>query len=148
MSSSIPNAVTQFQAIATAALPAGTTNITMGEALPPDISEPVVLQIIRVTGEQEWAELGPLYRREETYAIHCEITAWAGDQDFATRMTDAFSAFELLTVAVGSNPTLNGAVRLAEIRQLDWEPKPDAKGQSTACIAFTVDCQQRITTLT
>ena len=79
MASSVPGAVGALITILTAALP-GDATVWFGKALPV-YTAPLTLQILKVSGDQEPAELGPSYRREETFSIHCELTSFAGDQD-------------------------------------------------------------------
>lgn len=146
MASSIPGATQALISIATAALPS-TAQIWFGKALPV-YTAPLTLQILKMSADQEWAFLGPTYKREEIYAIHCELTSWAGDQDYISRLNEVMNAFQTLTLAIYNNPTLNNTVRLCEVKRLDYEPDADAKGMSLGRLDFTVDCQQRISTLT
>lgn len=146
MASSIPGAVNALISIATAALPAA-TQIWFGKKLPV-YEAPITLQILEISGEQEWFELGPAYRREEVYAIHCELASWAGDKDHPSRMAEVMGAFETLTLALYNNGTLNNTVRLSEVKMLNYTPDDDAKGWSLGRLDFTVECQQHISTLT
>ncbi len=92
--------------------------------------------------------MGPDFQREETYEIECLLTCFAGDPDFWGRMDDVFSMFELVTVAVGNNPTLNQSVRFAEIKQFEYIPDADSNGMTLGSLSFSVACQARISSLT
>ena len=146
MASSIPLAVPQLISIAQTALPAGTL-VWFGKALGV-FNTPITLQILRVTGEQIPAELGPNYRREETFSIECEIDSWAGDVDQPSRMSEVFNtAFYPLAVAIANNYTLNSTVRFAECTAFHYEPDNDASGRSLGRLSFEIVCSQRITSL-
>lgn len=145
MASSIPGATSALISIATAALP--TAFVWFGKALPA-YNAPITLQILNVTGDQEWMEVGPAFRREETYSINCELTSWAGDQNYQQRMVEVMNAFQTLTLALYNNMTLNGTVRLSEVKTLSFTPDADPKGLSLGRLDFAVDCQQRISVLT
>jgi hypothetical protein len=59
----------------------------------------------------------------------------------------------LLTVAIGNNPSMqtssfpNGVVRFTQITTLDFVPDSTASESSSGILAFNVNCQQRITSL-
>lgn len=146
MASAIPGATTALLALATSALPEGTT-IWFGET-PPAYQSAVSLQIVRVTGDQQPAELGPEYRREEAFSFYCNVVAYAGGPpDFPARMAEAFGAFTPLSEAIANNWTLNGSVRYAEVGNFDIMPETDGNGQSAVVLAFDVRCSQRVTSL-
>ena len=145
MASSIPAALTNLIEILTAALPS-TTQVNVGPELPRYVA-PQTLEVLGVTGDQEWAEMsGPNYKREETYAIHLKLTAWAGDADWTSRFQEALVLFDSVFVAVGTNPTLNNTVRLSEVGSLDLVPMLAERG-SAAGFTFQVHCSQRISSL-
>jgi len=147
MASSVPSAVSALLSIATAALPT-TAQVWFGKPLP-TYTAPTTLQVYGVhDGTQEVAVLGPDFKREERYEIQCLLTSWAGDQDFAGRMNEVYADFELITLAIGNNPTLNNTVRFAEIHTFDYIPDADAKGMSLGSLSFSVACQARISSLT
>ncbi len=146
MSSSIPGAVAYFLQLAGTALPAS-AYVYFGVELP-KYTAPVTLQVTGITGNQQPAELGPSYKREETYSILCELTSFAGDQDFPTRLSEVMDNWALITVAVAGDPTLGGNVRFAECGDMDFSPKSDIKGFSLGSLTFDVRCSQRITSLT
>ncbi|MGH9917416.1 MAG: hypothetical protein ACRD6W_00875 [Nitrososphaerales archaeon] len=146
MSSSVPTSVPYFVTLATTALGADAT-VSFGKPLPL-YSAPITLQVTGVVGDAEPAELGPNYRREETYSIQCELTAYAGDQNFLDRLSECMTAYALLTVAVANDPTLGGSVRFAECGQYQFVPDADAQGQSIGNLTFDVRCSARITSLT
>ena len=145
--SSVPDALAGFMSIATAAFPEG-VQVWFGKPLP-RYEAPITLQILGVRpGEQEAITLGPDYTREERYSIECLLTSYAGDPDYIGRAQEVFTEFHLLTIAVANNPTLNGAVRFAEIKSFEYVPDADGAGKTLGALTFTVDCQARITSLT
>ena len=106
------------------------TNVQVyyGQSLTKFVS-PITVQILGWTGDQEPAELGPMYRREETFQIHCEIVSWAGDQEYGDRETEVMGAFGTLSVLIANNWTLpstaggsDGAVRFAECSTFTFTP--------------------------
>lgn len=146
MSSSQPVATPYFVTLATTALGDQAT-VYFGKPLPM-FSAPITLQVIGVVGDQQPAELGPNYRREETFAIQCELTSFAGDEDFAARMQEAYDALALIEVAVGNDPTLGNTVRYAEIGSTVFTPDSNAPGKSIGQLAFDIRCSARINSLT
>lgn len=109
----------------------------------------MTLQISEVTGDQQPAELGNNYRREETFAIVCSLIAYQGGvPDFSVMLTSLMSNFVLLSQAIANNPTLNSAVRFAEVGNFVITPETDANGKSAITLDFSVRCQQRVTSLT
>jgi hypothetical protein len=146
MSSSIPSAVPYFLTLAETALGDQAT-VWFGKELPL-FSAPITLQVLGVVGDQEPAELGPNFKREEVYSIQCELTAYAGDQDFKARLAEAFAAFGLLEVAVANDADLGGNIRFAECGNMVFTPGADAQGQSIGQLAFDVRCSARVTSLT
>jgi hypothetical protein len=147
MSSSIPAAITNLQTLLVAAFPASTTQVWFGKTLSTYIA-PLTIQWTGVTGDQQPGELGPNYRREETYAIEMEIVSFAGDQDYVARTNEAMTAFNIVSVTVANNYTLNNAVRFAEVGTFDLVPEAGDQGQSMARISFAIHCSQRINSLT
>jgi hypothetical protein len=147
MASSIPLAVHALINIATGAFPAN-YQVWFGKPLPV-YTAPITLQILGVhPATQEIITMGPDYKREEVYEIECLLTSWAGDVDYLGRMDEVFATFDLLTTAIGNNPNLNQTVRFAEIATLDYVPDATAVGTSLGSLAFTIKCQQRISSLT
>lgn len=145
MATSIPGAVAYFLTLAQGALPADAVVAFQKEL--PLYSAPITLQVVGITGDQEPAELGPNYRREEVYSINCTMTAYAGDQDFQARMVEAFAAFELVAVAVGRDASLGQNVRYAEVGNFLFEPEADSKGQSIGQLTFDIRCSARVASL-
>src|SRR5262249_52705136 len=146
MSSVIPSAVPQFITIARGVMPQDAF-IWFGRQMSV-FSAPLTLQVISVTGDQEPADLGPEYRREETFEIHCVLTAFAGDDDHPSRMREVFDQFKVISIAVASNYTLNNTVRFAEVGDFNYLPDNDSSGKSIGSLAFQIRCSQRITSLT
>lgn len=159
MSSSIGPAVRNFITLMTAVLPNDCTIALMKDQ--PKFTGTLTLQITDVIGDQEWAELGPEYKREETFHIMCKLTSFAGDQDEVARLTEVTDAWSTVTVAVANDMQLTGvpggdpdnfartpAVRLAEVGEMEFMPEVTSSGKSVGCLTFAVKCQQRITTLT
>ena len=147
MSSSIPAAVANLQTLLVAAFPAPTTQVWFGKTLSTYVA-PLTVQWLGITGDQQPAELGPNYRREETYSIEMEIVSFAGDQDYVARTNETMTAFNTLSVVVANNYTLSNAVRFAEVGTFDLTPEAGDQGQSMARLAFAVHCSQRINSLT
>lgn len=158
MSSSIPAAVANLITILTAALPAS-TQVVYG---PPPSSgthetylAPNALWVSEVIGNQDPAELGVNYRREENYSIICELTAFEGDQDFLATMQSCFTLFKTVEVTIANNPWLStsglndstAAVRFAEVGDINFTPQLTPKGQSNGSLQFHVRCSQRIDSL-
>ena len=157
MASSVGPAVNNAIGIITAAIPAtiseGHTQVAFGDL--PRYVAPVTLQIMEVTGDQQPAEIGLNYRREETYSIVCEIVVWSGDQDYVTRFDDCMLIFNKVAVAIGNNPWLSSsglndshaAVRFAEVGNMSIIPHATPKGQSVCSLEFHIRCSQRIDSL-
>lgn len=141
-SSAIPTAVPALISMATTALPSDAM-VYFGKALPV-YTAPITLQVIKVVGNQDWIVLGPNYRREETFSIECQLTSFAGDNDHPARMSEVFTQFHALTMAVGNDPTLQGTVRLAEVGDFDYEPDENGNGMTLGCLTFNVRCSQRV----
>jgi len=112
---------------------------------------PTTIEINGVTGDQQPAELGPNYRREETFSIHCKITVFAGEgstpTDFLNRMDDTWTVFNAIEVAVANNPTLTQVVRYAECGDMDYVPTTTQNGSAMGQLTFEVRCSQRVTSL-
>lgn len=147
MASSAPAAVTQFIAIAEGVLPSDVQVFF-------DSNQDVYIapRSLMVTGvhfnQDMYAELGPNYKHEEHYNLECVLWSAAGDNDQATRMSEVYSLYQAVQVAVASNADLNRTVRLAWCRQLDYTPGHDpVKGWSIGSLTFEVQCQARVTSL-
>lgn len=158
MSSSIPLAVNNLLVMMDpnqgGALPTG-SQVIFRKYMPRYIA-PVTLQVSEVHGAQSPAELGPTYRREEEYEIHCCLAYTEGDDNFLNAFNQTMSNFAIVERTIGNNPWLsvasnpgpgNGAVRFAEILNEDFVPDADSKGFVVGEMTFTVRCQQRITSL-
>lgn len=155
MSSSIPGAVANLQSLLVAAF-AGqqTVQVWFGKTLPQYVA-PTIIQITGWTGDQQPAELGPSYRREETFAIQVEICATGGDMDFMSRQVTVMDAFGVISVLVANNWTLpstaggnDGAVRFAEVGTFSFVPQTDNHGFAVGELTFDIHCSQRIASLT
>jgi hypothetical protein len=146
VSSSVPTVLPAFLSIATAALPAG-FQVFEGTNMQPYVSP----QTLMITGvrfsKDDPAEISPVYRHEEAYAIQCSICSAAGDPDQAARMQEAFTLYADLSIAVASQPTLNGTCRVAWCKQLSYKPTWDQKGLSVGQLAFEVNVQVRVNSL-
>lgn len=150
--SAIPQALVNFMALATQTLPAGTT-VYFGAELAA-WSAPLTLQILEITGDQNPAEIGPRYRREETFSMTCQLSVYQGggpqETAFPTLLQTVMGYFNQLALAVGNNPTLyqDGdtaqAVRYAEVGNFIITPAVDTNGMSAVTLAFAVRCQQRV----
>jgi hypothetical protein len=93
------------------------------------------------------AEISPVYRHEEAYAIQCSLCSAAGDPDQAARMQETFGLYADLSIAVASQPTLNGTCRVAWCKQLGYKPTWDQKGFSVGQLAFEVNVTVRVNSL-
>lgn len=159
--SAIPGALANLLAIATAVLPAETT-VWFGAELPA-FSAALTFQITEITGDQQPAELGNNYRREENFAFVCSLTSYTGGaqdyantapagQGFVVLLQAVMADFALLAQAIANNPrlTFNGtdAVRIAEVGNFHLHPETDDNGQSFVTLDFAVRCAQRVTSLT
>lgn len=146
MSSSAPNAIPAFISIAEAALPAN-FQVRFSQVFNPYVA-PQSLLITRVVfTEDGFAELGPRYQHEEHYNLECSLTSVAGDDDPTTRLSEVYTLYKDISIAVAAKPTLNGTVRLAWCRQLGYEPTKDAKGLDVGQLDFEVQCQARVDSL-
>lgn len=146
MSSSVPTVLPQFIAIATAALPTG-FQVFEGTTLQPYVS-PQTLMItgVRFTKDAP-AEISPVYRHEEAYAILCSICSSAGNPDQASRMQEAFTLYKDVSVAIANNPNLNNTCRVAWCKQTGYKPTTDQKGFSIGQVSFEVNIQVRVDSL-
>ncbi|SRR5258708_17437251 len=143
----IPGALAATLAIATAALPVGST-IWFGAELPA-YAAPLTFQITEISGDQQPAEMGPGYRREEQSVLVCSLTFYqGGSPDFSTLLASVMNAFVLLSQAIGNNPSLNGAVRVAQVGNFHISPATDVNGNSAVTLDFAIRCEQRVTSLT
>lgn len=143
MASSAPSAVQAFMSIAAAALPSG-FQIRLGTVLGAYIA-PQTLQIVDVSfSVDDPAELGPIYKHEEHYAIKCSLVSDFGNDDEVSRMTEVFGLYQDVARAVNANPNLNNTVRVAWCSQLDYTPNSDTQGGTMGVLGFEVKCQQRI----
>lgn len=151
--SAIPGAVTNLLAIATAALPANTT-VYFGAERAWNAS--LVFQISEITGDQQPAEMGTQYRREEKFDLICSLISCLGSaavDDFSPALSTLMTNFRLFSMAVANNPRLtdsngNDAVRFAQVGNFHIHPETDANGQSAVYLDFAVRCEQRVTSLT
>lgn len=158
MASSIPVAVENLVTLIKSVVPAG-TQVEFGPPPGTGTNEtylaPNAVWISDVIGDQEPAEMGPNYRREETYSIVVELTAFEGDQNFLRTMQQCFSLFGLIEVAVANNPWLStsgvhdatSAVRFAEVGNMNFQPQLTPRGQSNGSLQFHVRCSARVDSL-
>jgi hypothetical protein len=145
-SSAIPGALVQVIAVASDALPVGST-VWFGEELP-TYSAPVTLQVTEITGDQNPAEIGPQYRREETFSLVCSLSCYQGGApDFPGLLGTVMTNFALVSKAIGNNPSLNGAVRYAQVGNFIVTPVTDSNGLSALTLDFSVRCEARVTSL-
>jgi hypothetical protein len=114
-------------------------------------SEPTTIEINGVSQTQSPAELGPTYRREEEFYVHCKVSVFSGEgadsQDHVNRMIEAWNVWKALEVAVANNPTLNGNVRYAEMVSVDDLPSTSPRGSAMHQLSFELRCEQRVTSL-
>lgn len=147
--SAIPGALNEVLSIATAEFPANTT-VWYGKELPA-YSAPLTFQVTEITGDQNWAELGPLYRREETFALVCSLTRYDGGavtpDTFPAQLDEVMSAFVTFAKAIANNPDLSGNVRVAEVGNFQIMSDVDANGFGYSTLDFSIRCQQRVNSL-
>lgn len=159
MSSSVKPAVNGLMTLMTAVLPVTTTVAVARSNALFVYTAPLTFLITNVMGDANWAELGPSYRIEEQYSIHCELTSYmGGNQDFLDRWDEVLDAWSIATVAIANDPHLtgipnngeavNGPVRVARYSGYNLTSDADPKGNSIGCLEFAVDCKQRVTSLT
>jgi hypothetical protein len=153
-SSAIPGALAGLLSVATAAFPVGTT-VWFGAELPA-YSSPLTFWVSEITGDQAPAEIGPNYKREETFSFVCTLLVYdGGNPDFVGLLTSVMASFRLLSAAIGNNPWLsttgandvNAAVRFSEVGNFRIEPSVDAGGMSAVSLDFNVRCSQRVNSL-
>jgi hypothetical protein len=148
MGSCIPAATQSLFSIFTAAYPLYT--VWVGNELGVFATTDTI-EINSVSADQAPAELGPSYRREEVFSVHCRITVIRGDASdpasYLGAMTDAFTIFNGLEAAVANNPTLTQVVRFAELGEMEYDPTTTAQGMSMAVLSFVVRCSQRVNSL-
>ena len=145
-SSAIPGALVQFLSIAQTALTDAAT-VWFGEELP-TYEKPVTLQVTEITGDQTPAEIGKLYRREETFNLVCSISCYqGGEPDFPGLLAQVMDQFALISKAVGNQPSLNGSVRYAQVGNFMINPATDANGLSALTLDFSVRCEARVNSL-
>lgn len=154
MSSAYPAAVQQLIQVFTAAYPTDATGTPVMVWYGVELgvySAPTTIEINGYTGDQEPAELGISYRREETGSIHCKITVYAGNGadsvDHVNRMVDCWNVWDALEVAVANNPTLNGTVRFAELGAMDDTPTTTGQGMAMGQLVFDVRYSARVQSL-
>jgi hypothetical protein len=107
--------------------------------------------VVELTGvspaDQEPASLGPDYTREETFAVECCITVFAGMPptavNYFSNMVAVWNVWIALETAVANNPTLNGTVRYAEFGEMVYEPAADAKGMVMGTLKWLTRCSAR-----
>jgi hypothetical protein len=116
-------------------------------------SAPTTIEINGVgPADQEPAEMGPNYKREETFSVNCRVSVFngqgaSGSTDFIARMTDCFTVWKALEIAVANDPTLGNNVRYAEFGDMEYEPTTDGSGRAMGCLTWCVRCSQRVTSL-
>jgi hypothetical protein len=146
MSSSVPTVLPQFISIVTAALPAG-FQVFEGNQMQPYVAP----QTLMITGvrftKDDPAEISPVYRHEEAYAIKCSLCSAAGDPNQAARMQETFSLYADVSIAIASNPTLNSTCRVAWTKQLGYKPTWDAKSFSVGQLDFECNVTVRVNSL-
>lgn len=150
--SAIPGTLAAFMALAAETLPEGAT-VWFGEELG-TYSAPVTLQITEITGDQQPAEIGARYRREETFNLVCLLTCYqGGPQVFPSVLGDVMAQFNALALAVGDNPSLTGpddtvqVARYCQVGNFIITPNSDQNGMSAVTLSFALRCAQRVESL-
>jgi len=140
----VPAAVTgllaQFQTVADV-----NTNLVVIDANSIVNWPPEYVQVLNVTNWTQTARnLGNL-RREETFSIDCEVRCWAGNQDPATLRNQAFLYLEQLVLQFTADPTLGGAVIVAQLVTGTFtQGVPTESGGWQALIEFAVACNAQL----
>lgn len=162
MSHSVPLVIPALESLAISALPQG-TQWWLGEVLPPFQAGPgqvenestgIIVQIKTIHFEEDaYAELGPNFKHEEHYSIEGCVVSWSGGTwgTFDQCLQDAYTAYSMLTKAIGNNPTLGltGIIpRIAWPRQRSVLLGPDFKGFAQAQIEFEIYVEARVPSLT
>lgn len=153
--SAIPGTLAAFMSLAETALPEGST-VYFGSELGA-YSTPHTLQITEISGDQEPAEIGGRYRRDETFQLVCLLTYYNGGiANFPAALDTVMADFQSLAVAVSANPSLTGALdpdgstvqvaRYCEVGNFIITPQTDAKGLSAVTLSFALRCVQRVET--
>lgn len=147
MATSVQDAITEFISIAEDALPSD-YNVRFATIFNPNVTAQALLITAVHFTMDEPATLGPDYEHEEHYSLICQIVSAAGNDDETTRLSEVYTDFLDVAVAVANNPTLNSVVRTAFVRQMDYSPTYTAQGWSIGELSFAVDCTARVTSLT
>jgi hypothetical protein len=152
MGSSIPGATKYWLNLATTTLAASTDTpnnstpyVWFGKSLGKFIA-PVTLQVMSIIDiKHDWAELGSLYKVEESYKIRNQLVSYAGDIDYLSRMTEVFENFLMLTIALAADYTLGNNIRLC-LPAVSGEviPSPGTNGSSMCTLTFDIHCEARI----
>lgn len=150
--SAIPGALAAFMALGAKTLPQDST-IWFGKELSV-FSAPITLQITEITGDQGPAEIGGRYRREETFAFVCLLTAYqGGPQVFPDILASVMAQFNALALAVGNNPSLTApgatvqVVRESQVGNFIITPTTDQNEMSAVTLSFALRCAQRVESL-
>lgn len=154
MPSSIPAAVSNLFTLMTAVFVSQTNVQVVFSKFLPEYVSPITIQIKGFAGDQQPAELGPNYKREETFQIPCEIASFAGDQLHMNRLSEVMTIFATFSATIANNWTLpstvggnDGAVRFAEVGTFNYAPDDTDAGKSLGILDFDVHCSQRILSL-
>jgi hypothetical protein len=118
----------------------------------PKFTTPITLQVHGVRHQDDWAEIGPNFRYEETAEIPCTITSWSGDptetQAWLDRKNDCYNALSLITVNIANDPTLGGAVRWVRFQTGQFMPAELHGAGSLGHLDFTLGYRVRVSSLT
>lgn len=114
----------------------GGAAVCVGDDGDPDVTEP------GVEIDQTWAGLGAK-RREEVFTIHCAIIVYSGDEIMSVRRDEAKALLDAVETLLRADPSIGGAVRLAELTTFALHQEAFAAGTRVRC-PFTVRCSVRI----
>ena len=95
-----------------------------------------------ISSTSEWAGIGR-GRREESISVNCAIVVRAGDNSFVNRRAEASAILSIVETILRDDPTLAGAVRVAQLESIDVFAEAFSAG-SRLRVVFVVQCQARI----
>lgn len=152
--SSIPAAI-DYLVAAVRALPECATPVTVHDGFPAGSGNPAVA--IGVVPQEDGAtpddvvygQLGAQMEREH-YDIPCEVVAWVGGGEEATKAARdaAFTIYNAVVTKIRQDRTLGGSLHsgaaLVTGMRLDQTSDPQQAGEGRACsIKFVIRCENR-----
>lgn len=150
MANSLPLSVPALMSVIEAALPSG-FEVAFGNTVGIYIAAQSVL-VGKVTfSKDDPATIGPNYPHEEHYTIACTLFSSAGNNDELTRLSEVYTLYNEIKVAISQNPRLNNGtvdtVRYAWPKQKGYSPSKDSNGMDVGRLDFVVYCEARVDSL-